>query len=162
MLHREMTPLYRLSASIPMLVFLACAGLFCSWTFWWLSTNVSNVSADNSPSWAFVFSPFLVIGPLMLSVASHRITLFPDRLIYKTLFTKQEVFYSQIRNITLLPGGPRGSPVLQLMLLNNKNPLQMALASFDSNACSIIVNVLAQHAPNVSIDNKAKQEAGLT
>ena len=104
------------------------------------------------------------IGVLMLNVVSQKIVLLPDRVIYRTLFSKRETPFRDITYVareSTMRRGYRGSQSIQYILRIedrfSSNSLLINTKPFSKRNLSIIIDAIATHAPSVTLDESVRQ-----
>ncbi len=107
------------------------------------------------------------IGALMLSIGSKKIVLLPDRICYRTLFSQREILFTNITRVELDRVMRRGYRMFLFVQVAHyvlriddrfaDKPLFINTKPFSKKDISIVVDVIATHAPSARLDSNTRQ-----
>jgi hypothetical protein len=103
------------------------------------------------------------IGVLMVFIATQRIVLLADRISYRKLFSQREMPFEDIVHVSLervVSSGYRSRAIRYFLRIDDRfsnKPLLINTKPFSKRNLSIIIDALATHAPNVTLDESVRQ-----
>ena len=113
------------------------------------------------PGWVIVsLLPWLIMLPMMVGVGWERITFCSDSFSYTTLFSRQNLPYTSVKNIELIKAYRGGAPLYFLYITTSDDSRhQIAFSRYSRRDSIRIVKLLARHSPNAIPNDLALQFA---